>query len=562
MPLFDQILPNETSNVARVRDIATRLPLILLEPPRDDLAELLLRRTEEALSLAETHLAESQGAAWYDTLAGADQEGVSRLQHSMDRLQGSSRGPRERRWLEDAVDGRCVEIQRDAKAFWKSFDDHLGRFGNVTSRSLREAFEALRSGVRAAGTDRDVGLQDAQARLRELSTEEEGAQSHFVWLALGWLSSNVGGNWEAAEQTFFKGVLLRNPPSEIVEILLSRHLAHAHCQRKASAAALSAIQKAIGIHGDCGSHLDAARYGALADRPTEVRKNLDAAFAIDSLACIDALADSEVLVAGATVVHAVLAVQTQISDRLAVAREDQRAALERARQALARSGLEGEVAIGLGEAPISTKLGLYEAECALLELLERRSDAVSAVAGAIESAMKEKRQRVEDAQRRLDDAWNEREAAGSEALAAHQSVAEAARSKASEGLPDAVRLQQGCMWSLAIGCGGIAVYAVLAALLGVAGVAIGPDTVVGKMAIGLALAPLGFAAILQIVVASKQSALQAEMWREIERSRLAMEAAQQKVDAAYRAKLPSLRDELASAQAELKRLEDALDMLG
>lgn len=136
-----------------------------------------------------------------------------------------------------------------------------------------------------------------------------------------------------------------------------------------------------------------------------------------------------------------------------------------------------------------------------------------------------------------------------------------ARQSLSQEMWKAGKLQTGCMVLSGIGCAVGVLYALAVAVLAGMGWAIGPTTPLGGGILGLAATPLLIGLAMQVAYGLRYTRLEREM-ESLRKS--AADAYAQRVraaDAAYRSRVPALRERLTGVEQEIVKLRDGLRAL-
>jgi hypothetical protein len=100
-------------------------------------------------------------------------------------------------------------------------------------------------------------------------------------------------------------------------------------------------------------------------------------------------------------------------------------------------------------------------------------------------------------------------------------------------------------------------YIVLATILAMRGVAIGFDTLIGKVALGLAITPALVALIFHLSASIKRMAVEAQVNAQIAETSAAFERARDEANEKFRSLIEATQAQITEEEGHLQRVEEA-----
>lgn len=429
-------------------------------------------------------------------------------------------------------------------------------------RSL--AAEAHRRILHALSPEEPVplnALREAAELLREHFTDQRNQADAFAWLELAWTKARLGHGPADVEQALRQCAVYSWRDHSILTHLAHRMLCDAQCRLADRDLAAATALKALDVRTDADALFDGARAALRSGHLDLALSRAQAGMKARQTMLAEIMADPDLADLRAVIGDATAQMRQQARETYGEAMRVWAANLEKVAAAEAAIGqkidLPGPLRARAEVAHLAEQddfLGVVQAEEAARE---RSAETLEWARRALNQIVAEQEHGITEIEAEADLAWKQREAVREEAQDRRSALEHAERQAVNAQLPSPERMQQGCGAGLGCGCLAFAGYLIAIFL----GVGVGPETTVGKLILGVAVLPVAAAALAQVGLSIRRSALEAELARKIEQARQEYERVLAGADAAYKRKVAPVRERLDAAKAGAGKFRDAMALL-
>lgn len=550
-----------------MRDVFARVPLFVVEATADEFTrfqrETLLPRLPGAFANLSRLIGEQR-----DIPAAAQGE-LNILRTAFESIStitgGTSASPlAEVLW--DAIEHLAAQVIEAREGWNAEVSFCLRHLDRVSGVGLKTAVETFEEALGCTTADRGAQLRDARRAFQEHLTDVGSDAGPPAFLALGWLAWQCSGVPAEGAPFLVETTRRAGEGYPVCRQTACWMLAHGALLDEDLDGAVSWINLAADARVDAQVLHDAAVIQALARNMGETKRRCGEAIAASPICTVSVLASGATAALGRDLADLLVRYQSKLRQearhKVLTWASEARKAQEALRLAECSSLMQSESLEGHREAQkILDKADLLT----VWQICDQADHGTRMVVKNTQAALKrehgKRKETVTALREKVEACWKARERRIEGAMVRQRKSVTSAREALTVSAVDSEKAQRGCMFGLFSGCAVFTLYVATASILALTGIRIGLDSFVGILAVVLSLTPIIIAMLVNLAQGIRRMGLDRELSKSVEEANLAYEEAVRQADILYRRDMEGARDQLATAEKELQRLEVAVRML-
>jgi hypothetical protein len=314
-----------------------------------------------------------------------------------------------------------------------------------------------------------------------------------------------------------------------------------------------------------GAQHEKTRYACLSGRLDVARQELDTLVRCSPLGIVMAYADPAISVLGQDLLEGSIREQMRLRQ---VAREEIAGweAVAKKSADVRRRVPTISIPVDLTDGAIACKAENEDSHflCAAQHVRRAsgaKEDLKCLTAAAVLAEKRKRAEAVNLARQSIEAAMEARENWIRASMAAHEESLKGVRSALSQSNSKGENIQKGCGWGLSTGCAALVGYGILALVLSVRGIMIGPTTHWGIAMLTLASLPVLVALAFHLSYSVRRMMLDSQVNSQIAASNEEYERSREEANEQFRGIIEGSQAQLAEEEKHLLRVEDALRIL-